>query len=106
TLELARADTATLATEQLTQGMAPCWSPTITPDGASIVFVSGASGSPRLYRVDHRGPPRALAQIERFPGSPIGPRFEEGLYVFDDELGTVWVDLDAGRIVRTLERAR
>ena len=105
-LELARADVATGSSQQLTQQMAPCWSPTIAPDGGSIVFVSGVEGTPRLYRVERNGVPRALPQIGRTPGSPIGPRFEDGLYVFDDELGTVWVDLDAGRIVRTTGRAR
>ena len=72
--------------------------------GETIVFVSGVEGTPRLYRMARDGAPRALAQIDRTPGSPIGPRFEDGLYVFDDELGTVWVDLDAGRVVRTRAR--
>lgn len=99
-LELARADVSTGQAITLTSGMSPAWSPALTPDGRSIVFVSGVSGTPRFYRVDGEGPPRALAPTARTPGSPIGPRFEGDLLRFDDELGTAWLDLAEGRIVR------
>ncbi|MDQ3034264.1 MAG: hypothetical protein M3Y87_17785 [Myxococcota bacterium] len=110
-LELARADVSSGTTVALTQDMSPVWSPALTPDGRSIVFVSAAEGTPRFYRIDGDGAPRALPPTTRTPGSPIGPRFEtddvEGeLLVFDDELGTAWVDLEQGRIVRTTEGAR
>lgn len=105
-LEVALADGATGTRTQLTEQLAPCWSPTISPDGAAIVFISGASGSPRLYRVEPGGAPRLLAQVKRFPSAPVEPRFEDGLYVFDDELGTAWVDSHTGRVVRATERAR
>lgn len=103
-LELARANVTTRTAQQLTTAMAPCWSPALTPDGASVVFVSAVAGSPRLYRVDRGGTPRALGELGRIPDSPVGPRFEQGLYTFDDQLGTVWADLDTGRIVRTTRR--
>jgi hypothetical protein len=98
--ELARADVATGAVATITTNMAPAWSPAFTPDGA-IVFVSGAGGSPRLYRVEGSGAPEALPQTARTPASPIAPRFEDGLLVFEDEQGTAWLDLEQGRVVRT-----
>lgn len=100
-LELARADVATGTAVTLTSGMAPAWSPALTPDGEAIVFVSGAAGSPRLYRIEGAGQPEALPQTARTPASPIAPRFEDGLLVFEDEQGTAWLDVDRGRIVRT-----
>lgn len=105
-LELARADVATLEADVLTAHMAPVWSPALSPDGRAIVFVSGVDGSPRLYRVEGDGPPRALPDVGRFPTAPTPPRFEDDLYVFEDHLGTAWVDLEAGRIVRTGGGAR
>lgn len=101
--ELARADVASGQATQVTNGMAPAWSPAFTPDGA-IVFVSGAEGSPRLYRVDRGGEPKALPEAERTPASPIAPRFEDGLLVFEDEQGRAWLDVETGNIVRSEAR--
>ena len=98
--EVARADVATGAVVAVTQGMAPAWSPALTPDGRAIVFVSGAEGSPRFYRIDGTGT-RALPPTARTPSSPIAPRFEDGLLVFHDEQGQAWVDLERGAIVRS-----
>lgn len=105
-LELARADLSSGEARTLTQNMAPTWSPALTPDGRAIVFVSAAGGSPRFYRIDGEGAPRALPQTTRTPGSPVGPRFEGDLLVFEDELGTAWVDVEEGRIVRSAGGAR
>lgn len=99
--EVARADTTTGAASALTTNMAPAWSPALTPDGETVVFVSGAGGSPRLYRIEGSGAPEALPETARTPASPIAPRFEDGLLVFEDEQGTAWLDLEQGRIVRT-----
>ena len=105
-LELARADVESGTTVGLTQGMAPTWSPALTPDGGAIVFVSGVQGTPRFYRIDGDGAPRALAPTQRTPGSPVAPRFDGELLVFDDAYGRAWVDLEQGQIVRTEEVAR
>jgi len=99
--EVARADITTGTATALTTNMAPAWSPALTPDGETIVFVSGAGGSPRLYRIEGSGAPEALPETARTPSSPIAPRFEDGLLVFEDEQGTAWLDLEQGRIVRT-----
>lgn len=105
-LEVALVDAVTGEPAQLTERMAPCWSPTLAPDAGSVVFVSARSGSPRLYRVEPGAAPEALAQVRRFPSSSIRPRFEGALYVFDDREGTVWVDPETGSVVRTAGRAR
>jgi hypothetical protein len=47
----------------VTTGMAPVWSPAISPDGRAVVFVSAASGVPALYRVDADAPPRQLTNV-------------------------------------------
>ena len=109
--EVARADVRTGVVAAVTSGMAPAWSPALTPDGSAIVFVSGAEGAPRLYRVQGSGAPRALAPSARTPSSPIAPRFvtEPGhgeVLVFEDEQGRVWLDLAQGQVVRTAEVAR
>jgi hypothetical protein len=86
--EIVRADLRTGAIETITQGMAPAWSPALSSDGREIVFVSSVTGTPRLYRYDgaaHLLPP------SRFPTSPIGPRWENGVLAFEDELGTTEV---------------
>lgn len=105
--ELASADVETGVATVLTHEMAPVWSPALTPDGDSIVFVSGVEGKPRLYRMTKDGAPEALPETARTPTSPVAPYFEDGLLVFEDEQGTAWLDLEKGQIVRTsLEVAR
>lgn len=99
--EVAQADITTGAAIALTTNMAPAWSPALAPDGETVVFVSGAGGSPRLYRIAGGGAPEALPETARTPSSPIAPRFEGDLLVFEDEQGTAWLDLEQGRIVRT-----
>ncbi|UJR79919.1 TolB family protein [Sandaracinus amylolyticus] len=88
-LELAIADARSGQARVLTQGMAPAWSPALSPDGSEIVFVSGVHGSPRLHRVDTRGgAPRALPPSERFPTAPVAPRWTaDGTLHFEDERG-------------------
>jgi len=109
--EISRADVRTGAVQSVSEGMAPAWSPALTPDGRAIVFVSAIEGSPRLYRAEGSGEPRALAPTARTPSSPIAPRFvtepgEGELLVFEDEAGRVWLEPEQGRVVRTAEVAR
>lgn len=99
-LEVARADVSSGEVLQLTEDMAPSWLPALSPDRESVVFVSGASGRPRLYRADGASV-RALPQSERLPTARRAPRFEEELLVFEDYLGVAWLDLETGRVVRT-----
>lgn len=104
-LEVARADLRTGAVEAITQGMAPAWSPALSPDGTEVIFVSGASGSPRLYR-SHGGPARALPASPRFPTGPSAPRWIGDRLVFEDEQGVASIDLRAGTIAAALPGAR
>ncbi|MCC7540050.1 MAG: PD40 domain-containing protein [Deltaproteobacteria bacterium] len=98
-LEVARADAATGVVETLTHGMAPAWSPAISSDGRAIVFVSGRSGSPRLYRwVENEGS-ALLPHASRFPTSPRAPRLVGSMLSFEDETGPATVDLATGRVV-------
>jgi hypothetical protein len=88
TFELARVDVATGEAEALTDAMAPVWSPALSPDGRQIVFVSGATGSPRLYRIEGGGTPTLLPDVGAFPSSLRAPRWDEsGTLTFEDEAG-------------------
>jgi len=86
--ELASADLVTGVVRQWTDGMAPVWSPALSPDAAEIVFVSGASGAPRLYRLEQNGAPVALPETASFPSSLRAPRWQDATLHFEDETGT------------------
>jgi hypothetical protein len=95
--ELARLDAATHVVTPLTEGYAPAYSPAIDADG-SVVFVSTREGRPRLHRVAS-GEVTALAPTQRTPSSPRAPRLEQGLLSFEDERGTITIDVVTGREV-------
>lgn len=88
--EIARADARTGAVETITQGMAPAWSPALSPDGRELVFVSSVTGTPRLYRWQN-GSARLLPPSDRFPTTPVAPRWENGVLSFEDEAGAAQV---------------
>lgn len=95
--ELARLDAATHAVTAITQGYAPAYSPAIDADG-SVVFVSTREGRPRLHRVVS-GEVTVLAPTQRTPSSPRAPRLEQGLLTFEDERGTITIDVASGHEV-------
>lgn len=99
--ELGRADVATGIAETLTSAMAPVWSPALSPDGREIVFVSGVTGSPRLYRIGEDDSATPLAEVGVFPSSLRAPRWDEaGTLTFEDEAGARHVlDLAAEELV-------
>lgn len=97
-LEVARAHVTRGEVSQLTQDMAPAWLPALTPDGGAVVFVSGVTGSPRLYRVDRGGAVLALPETSRTPSAAVAPHFEGQLLVFRDHLGVASIDLDTGHV--------
>jgi hypothetical protein len=96
-LEVAVVDLPSGAVYTVTEGMAPAWSPALSPDGTQVLFVSAREGSPRLYVAPTAGgPPRALPPTERFPTAPIAPRWEEGALRFWDEQGELVLPLAEG----------
>jgi hypothetical protein len=97
-LELARADLSSGEVAALTTDMAPVWSPALSADGREVIFVSGASGSPRLCRLGANGVV-VLPEVERFPSSPRAPRWEGDELRFEDEEGALHVlDVRAGAL--------
>jgi hypothetical protein len=96
--ELARLDAATQVVTPLTEGHAPAYSPAIDADG-SVVFVSSREGRPRLHRVSRDGAIEPLVPTQRTPSSPRAPRLEQGLLTFEDERGTITLDVATGREV-------
>lgn len=98
-LEIAVADLSTGTAQPWTTGMAPAWAPALSEDGRSVVFVSGASGWPRLHRIDDAGQPRMLPRSERWPSSARAPRWTGDVLAFDDERGEAAIDLRTGEVV-------
>lgn len=85
--ELARADVAQGVGGVITTDMAPVWSPAVSPDGRTIVFVSGITGEPRLYRITEGGSPELLPPTDSFPSSLGAPRFDGTTLHYEDENG-------------------
>lgn len=72
--------------QPLTDGYAPTWNPAIGPAG-DVVFVSGRSGEPELYRVRPGEAPVKLVLDGPFP-SAIEPPIHDGVSLsFRDEQG-------------------
>lgn len=100
----------------VTTGMAPVWSPAISPDGRSVVFVSAASGVPALYRVDADTPPRQLTNVgvralpgvvprlSPYPDALTPPLLGPAHIVFESRGAVHVLDAD-GRPLRVLSRA-
>lgn len=97
-LEIARADASTGAIDAMTSGMQPAWSPALSSDGREVIFVSGASGEPRLYRSS--GSQTRLLPRSRFPTMPRAPRWEGRTLLFEDEAGLARIDLGTGQTLR------
>lgn len=104
-LEVARADVRTGEAVSITQGMAPAWSPALSADGREVIFVSGVTGSPRLYRSEG-GASRALPPVERFPTAPSSPRWVDDRLIFEDEQGVAAIDLREGTLLFSAPGAR
>ena len=116
---------------QLTRGMAPAWSPAMSPDGRVVVFASMRSRLPAVWRIgvgdgeppvpgDARGSPplpvmlTALGVVSRpgeapavspFPASPGAPLVLAGRLIFEDRDGVHHMTLEGGDL-RTLPGAR
>ena len=113
-LEVFRADDGRV--RSVTSDMAPVWSPAISADGRSVVFVSAQTGVPALYRIDADGPPRQLNNVgvrarpgvvpslSPTPDALTPPLLSDEHIVFESR-GAVHI-LDArGRPVRTVTNA-
>ena len=99
----------------LTRGMAPAWSPAISPDGRTVVFASSRSGVAALWRTDG-GEPRQLTsrdvrvvpgtppEIDPFPASITPTLFDGHHIVFEGQGGVAVLDAE-GRPVRWVDGA-
>lgn len=70
--------------EQLTEDYAPVWNPALGPDG-DVVFVSGRTGGPALYRVEAGQAPERIINGGLFPSSLEPPTFDGRVLRFRDE---------------------
>lgn len=96
--EIARVDVTTGGIEALTSGLAPCWSPALTPDGARAAFACSHEGETRLFL--HEGQPQLMPRA-RFPTGPSAPRFDGERLAFTDEEGAAVVELRTGALLAT-----
>ena len=85
--ELARAEIEQGVGGAITTDMAPVWSPAVSPDGRQIIFVSGITGEPRLYRIVEGGSPELLPPTDSFPSSLGAPHFDGTTLTYEDETG-------------------
>lgn len=92
---IVRADPRTGETRAITDADRSCWSPAIAPDG-SLAYACTADGAPALFV--HDGQERALP-TERFPTSPLAPRFDGVRLGFTDEAGAVVIDTRTGALL-------
>jgi uncharacterized protein (TIGR03382 family) len=100
-LRIARLDSGTVESIDLDDN---AWSPALSPDGRSVVFVSASdTGHARLMRYDlANGSMRLVASdVEVFPTGPQPPFWTDAGLAFSSETGVFLMSLD-GKI---LERA-
>ena len=102
--ELVRADLQTQSVTVWTEGMAPLWSPALSEDGGSAIFVSGVSGEPHLYRVDGSAAPVMLEGVAHFPSALRAPRWLGSALHFEDESGSSFtLDVETGQLAVSAE---
>lgn len=104
-LDIARSGLAAGTATQLTHGLAPAYSPALSPDGSELLFVSSALGEPRLYALDAHGHAEALAATARTPSGPTAPQWDGATLRFEDEHGTVALAPRTGAVVAELRGA-
>ncbi len=75
------------------------WSPALSEDGESVIFVANVEGRPQLL---HRTPDGQLFEVAwdgRFPTAPVAPQWRGDTLVFEDEMGVAVLSLSEGEIV-------
>lgn len=99
---IVRLDVRVGTPEAVTDETRSCWSPAIAADG-SLAYACTHDGRPRLFVRDGQGE-RALP-TERFPTSPLAPRFDGAHLAFTDEAGAVVIDARTGALVAVDDEA-
>lgn len=107
-VEVVRLDLQQRSAELLTHDLAPCWNPTLSADGHSVLFVSGATGSPELWRVDGNAKPVQLTRREGgthallpFPSGPGAAKWLGDTLVFQDTAGVHVLSVPTLRLIRS-----
>lgn len=98
---IVRLDVRVGTPEAVTDETRSCWSPAIAADG-SLAYACTHDGRPTLFV--HDGQERALP-TERFPTSPLAPRFDGAHLAFTDEAGAVVIDARTGALIAVDEEA-
>lgn len=109
---IVRLDVTVGTPEAITDEARSCWSPAIAADGSLAYVCTQADatnqGRPTLFVRDGQATgaqgERALP-TERFPTSPVAPRFDGARLAFGDEAGAVVVDARTGALLAVDEEA-
>lgn len=109
---IVRLDVKVGAPEAVTDETRSCWSPAIAADGSLAYVCTQADatnqGRPTLFVRDGQATgaqgERALP-TERFPTSPVAPRFDGARLAFGDEAGAVVIDTRTGALLAVDEEA-
>jgi len=90
-----------------TRDMAPTWCPALSDDGSSVLFVSGASGSPDFFELRRDG--RLLKRTDLvtrplpFPSGPSAPVWSGSRLVFENRDGVHLVDTADMHLLKSTE---
>lgn len=113
-IEVFRADDG--RPSRVTTEMQPTWSPAVSPDGRTVVFVSARTGVPALWQVRAAGPARQLTNVgvvsrpgvtpvlSPFPDALTAPLVAKDRIVFEAR-GAVHLLDGNGKPLRILEGA-
>lgn len=104
--------------KQVSAGMAPAWSPGISPDGQVVYVVSGRGGSPAWWRLEDGAEPKQLTNVgvKFTPDAPppdlapfasgLGPTLVGDDVIVFEARDTVHVMTTDGRVVKSIPYAR
>lgn len=106
---IVRLDVTVGTPEAITDEARSCWSPAIAADGSLAYVCTQADatnqGRPTLFVRDAGGQGERALPTERFPTSPVAPRFDGARIAFGDEAGAVVVDARTGALLAVDEEA-
>lgn len=106
---IVRLDVTTGVPEAITDEARSCWSPALAADGSLAYVCTQADatnqGRPTLFVRDVGAQGERALPTERFPTSPVAPRFDGARLAFGDEAGAVVVDARTGALLAVDEEA-
>ncbi len=101
-ITLAVADLRSGESVEIAPTLAPVWSPALSQDGDSVIFVASHEGRPHFFRADMKGNLESIPTGLRTPSAPVAPIWIEDELFFQDERGVVRFALETASIEEDL----